>query len=128
MVHIREQRVRNIENDIPDAAVDGPDSGRVLVIGWGSTHGAIQSAVRRVRSSGGQVSHVHLRHLNPMPRNVGPLLKRFEKVLVPELNLGQLASVLRSRFLVETVSLSKVQGKPFKSTEIAGAIEKLLEK
>jgi 2-oxoglutarate ferredoxin oxidoreductase subunit alpha len=128
MVQLREQRVRNIENDIPDVAVDGPDSGRVLVIGWGSTHGAIQSAVRRVRSAGHQVSHVHLRHLNPMPRNFGPLLTRFEKLLVPELNLGQLASVLRSRFLVETVSLTKVQGKPFKSTEVSAAIEKLLEK
>jgi len=125
MVHLRDQRVRNIENDIPAASVDGEDSGTVLVVGWGSTYGVIQSAVRRVREGGGSVSHLHLRHLNPMPHNVGEILSRFERILVPELNLGQLAAVLRQRFLIPVRSLSKVQGKPFKSSEIAEAIESL---
>jgi 2-oxoglutarate ferredoxin oxidoreductase subunit alpha len=128
MVRLRDRRVRNIENDIPLATVDGPDIGDLLIVGWGSTYGAIRSALTRLRESGGQASHVHLRHLNPLPKNLGEVLRRFERVLVPELNLGQLASVLRSRYLVGVDSLTKVQGKPFKSTEIFEAIADLQEK
>jgi 2-oxoglutarate ferredoxin oxidoreductase subunit alpha len=128
MVHLRARRVENIENDIPPATVDGPETGKVLVVGWGSTYGAIQSAVTTLRSQGKEVSHVHVRHLNPFPKNLGALLASFEHVLVPELHPGQLAPVLRSRFLVPTESLTKVQGKPFKSSEISQAILALLEK
>jgi 2-oxoglutarate ferredoxin oxidoreductase subunit alpha len=127
MVHLRAQRVRNIENDIPDAVVDGPESGKVLVVGWGSTYGSIQSALRKLLDENKDVAHLHLRHLNPLPKNLGEVLGRYEKVLVPELNLGQLAQVLRSRYLIPTESLTKVQGKPFKSTEILAAVERLLE-
>jgi 2-oxoglutarate ferredoxin oxidoreductase subunit alpha len=127
MVHLRAQRVRNIENDIPAAVVDGPESGKLLIVGWGSTYGSIQSALRKMQDEGKDVAHLHLRHLNPFPKNLGEVLARYEKILVPELNLGQLASVLRSRFLVPTESLNKVQGKPFKSTEIVAAAERLLE-
>ncbi|NNE43832.1 MAG: 2-oxoacid:acceptor oxidoreductase subunit alpha, partial [Gemmatimonadetes bacterium] len=128
MVHLRAQRVQNIENDIPPATVDGPEKGKVLVIGWGSTYGSIQSAINRVREDGKEVTHLHLRHLNPFPKNLGEILGNFDHVLVPELNLGQLATVLRARYLIPAVSLTKVQGKPFKSTEISDAVGKLLEK
>jgi len=127
MVRLRGQRIRNIENDIPLATVDGPERGPVLVVGWGSTYGAIQSALRRLGEARSRVAHVHLTHLNPLPRNLGEILRRYERILVPELNLGQLATVLRARYLVDTMSLTKVQGKPFKSTEIGHAIERLLE-
>jgi 2-oxoglutarate ferredoxin oxidoreductase subunit alpha len=126
MVRIRDQRVRNIENDIPDAVIDGPDSGRVLVLGWGSTYGAIQSALGRLREDRGEASHVHLRHLNPLPANLGAILPRFDHVLIPELNLGQLAMVIRAKYLVETKSLTKVQGKPFTAVEILDAVRSLL--
>jgi 2-oxoglutarate ferredoxin oxidoreductase subunit alpha len=127
MVRLRAQRIRNIENDIPLAEVDGPERGKVLVAAWGSTYGAIQSALRRLGSRRAQVAHVHVSHLNPLPRNLGEILKRYDRILVPELNLGQFATVLRARYLVDTTSLTKVQGKPFKSAEILDAIERLLE-
>jgi len=126
MVRLRDQRVRNIENDIPPAAVDGPESGRVLIVGWGSTYGAIQSALSRLREAGAEASHVHLRHLNPLPRNLGEILGRYERILVPELNLGQLAMMLRAKYLVKTNSLTKVQGKPFQAVEIVDAVRSLL--
>jgi 2-oxoglutarate ferredoxin oxidoreductase subunit alpha len=126
MVRLRAQRIRNIENDIPLAEVDGPERGKVLVAAWGSTYGAIQSALRRLGDRRDRVAHVHLTHLNPLPRNLGEILKRYDRVLVPELNLGQFATVLRARYLVDTTSLTKVQGKPFKSVEILDAIERLL--
>ena len=127
MVQLRRQRVQNIENDIPPAEVDGPDLGKVLIVSWGSTLGSVQGALRRIREDGAEASHVHLRHLNPLPKNLGDVLKRFERVLVPELNLGQLATVLRARYLVNALALTKVQGKPFKSSEIVDAIRKALE-
>jgi 2-oxoglutarate ferredoxin oxidoreductase subunit alpha len=127
MVRLRAQRVRNIENDIPPAEVDGPDTGRVLVAAWGSTYGAIQSALRRLGPRRSRVAHVHVTHLNPLPPNLGEIVKRYDRILVPELNLGQFATVLRARYLVDTTSLTKVQGKPFKSVEILDAIERLLE-
>ena len=127
MVRLRDQRVRNIENDIPLAEVDGPESGRVLIVSWGSTYGAIQSALHLLGEHRTTVGHVHLTHLNPLPRNLGEALKRFDHILVPELNLGQLATVLRARYLVDTKSLNKVQGKPLKSSEITTAVQRLLE-
>jgi 2-oxoglutarate ferredoxin oxidoreductase subunit alpha len=128
MVRLRQQRVRNIENDIPLAEVDGPETGRVLIVGWGSTHGAIRSALRRLgEPRRNSVAHVHLTHLNPLPRNLGEVLENYDHVLVPELNLGQLATVLRARYLVDTKSLTKVEGKPLKSVEIMHAVERLLE-
>jgi 2-oxoglutarate ferredoxin oxidoreductase subunit alpha len=128
MVRLRQQRVRNIENDIPLAEVDGPETGRVLIVGWGSTHGAIRSALRRLgEPRRNSVAHVHLTHLNLLPRNLGEVLENYDHVLVPELNLGQLATVLRARYLVDTKSLTKVEGKPLKSVEIMHAVERLLE-
>jgi 2-oxoglutarate ferredoxin oxidoreductase subunit alpha len=126
MVHLRAEKIARIARDLPEIKVYGPDSGRVLVVGWGGTCGAITSAVEEMQRRGAPVSSIHLRHLNPFPRNLEAILKRFDKVLIPELNLGQLRMLIRARFLVDAVGLNKVQGKPFKVAEIAGAIRAAL--
>jgi 2-oxoglutarate ferredoxin oxidoreductase subunit alpha len=126
MVHTRAQKVANIANDIPELAVSGPAEGDLLVIGWGGTYGSILSAVERSQRKGYKVAHAHLRYLNPMPRNTEAVLKRYKKVLVPELNGGQLCLLLRGKYLVDAVSLSKVQGKPFLVSEIEHKIEQML--
>jgi 2-oxoglutarate ferredoxin oxidoreductase subunit alpha len=128
MVKLRHQKVQGIADDIPEAKVEGPASGKILVVGWGSTYGAIKSALRRVGEEGISASHVHLRHMNPFPRNLGEILGRFETVLVPEMNLGQLAFLLRGKYLVNARSLTKVQGKPFKSSEIADAVREIAKR
>ncbi len=124
MVRLRDERIRNIANDIPEVEVDGPESGGTLIVGWGSTHGSIRGALRRLRQDGAEVSHVHLRHLNPLPRNLGEVLSRFDRVIVPELNLGQLAWILRARYLIDIDSLTKIEGKPFKSQDIVEHVQK----
>src|SRR2546425_13104338 len=111
-------------NDIPPQRVAlGEDHGAVAVVGWGSTYGAIHRAVDEAREDGLDVSHIHLRYLNPFPRNLGDLLKRFDRVIVPEMNNGQLVQLLRAAYLVPAEGLSKVEGKPFKVAEIVHAIE-----
>ena len=124
MTDVRHEKIARIANDIPEQAVDqGPESGPLAVVGWGSTYGPISRAVERSRNERGiSVSHIHLRHLSPLPRNLGDLLAGFDKVLVPEMNMGQLTTVLRSRYLVPAISLPKVTGKPFKIVEIMDAI------
>jgi 2-oxoglutarate ferredoxin oxidoreductase subunit alpha len=124
MVKLRADKVALVAMDIPEATVDGDDGG-LLVLGWGSTYGAIAGAVRRARAAGRRVGHLHLRHLNPMPRNVGDVLARYDRVLIPEMNLGQLALLIRAKFLVDAVQLNKVQGQPFKESEILAKIEDL---
>jgi len=126
MVRLRAEKIERMAADIPELVPFGKSSGRVLVVGWGSTHGAITSAVDQLQKRGVPVASVHLRYLNPMPRNLGTLLKAFDRVLVPELNLGQLLLLLRARYLVDAVGLNKVQGKPFRVSEIVKAIEALL--
>ncbi|HXH28622.1 MAG TPA: 2-oxoacid:acceptor oxidoreductase subunit alpha [Candidatus Polarisedimenticolia bacterium] len=126
MIRLRAEKIARIENDIPELKVLGPATGKVLVVGWGSTYGAITSAIESLQRRGAPVASVHLRHLNPFPRNLGDLLKRFETVLVPELNLGQLRTLIRARYLVDAVGLNKVQGKPFKVSEIVKAVEEHL--
>src|SRR5205085_7694105 len=119
--------VANIANDIPELTVTGPSEGDVLVIGWGGTYGSILTAVQRLQRRGLSVAHAHLRYLNPMPRNTGDVLARYSKVLVPELNAGQLRLLLRGIFLVDAVGLNKVQGRPFLVSEIEQKIEELLK-
>ena len=126
MVHLRANKVAGIANDIPLQEVDGPTKGMLLVIGWGGTYGALATAVRKTRAAGGSVAHCHLRYLNPMPRNLGEILKSYDKVLVPELNLGQLRLLLQGIYGVETVGLNKVQGKPFTVGEVEDKIKELL--
>src|SRR5262249_13099010 len=113
MVNLRARKVALVAQDIPPQEVEGPASGKLLVISWGGTYGACATGVRQARSRGAAVSHVHLRYLNPLPSNLGEIIRRFDKVLVPELNRGQLRLVLRSEFLVDAVGLNKIQGKPF---------------
>ncbi len=126
MTQLRHEKVARIAREVPPAEVDGPDRGRLLVVGWGGTFGAIRSAVEESRQRGLDVSHLHLRQLNPFPANLGELLGRFEQVLVPELNMGQLVKLLRAEFLVPAESLCKVQGQPFKIVEIRERIEQRL--
>jgi 2-oxoglutarate ferredoxin oxidoreductase subunit alpha len=127
MVKIRAEKVARIADDIPELEIFGESEGRLLVIGWGSTYGAITSAVEEMQALGKSVSSVHIRHLNPFPRNLGEILGRFDRVLVPELNMGQLAMLLRARFLVPAVSFPKVKGKPFKISELTSKMNELYE-
>jgi 2-oxoglutarate ferredoxin oxidoreductase subunit alpha len=126
MVRLRAQKVAGIASDIPELEVDDPDGADLLVLGWGGTYGSIAAGVRRVREAGGNVAQAHLRYLNPFPRNTGEVLARYDRVLVPEMNLGQLAKLIRADFLVDAVSFNLVRGIPFRSSEIAEAIEGLL--
>ena len=126
MVELRARKIARIAEDLPAAAVDGDPEGDLLVVGWGSTYGAVVGGVRQARDEGYKVSHLHLRHLHPLPRGVGEALRRFRRVLVPENNLGQLNALLRSQFLVDTISLPKVEGRPFLIREIRNAIEQTI--
>jgi 2-oxoglutarate ferredoxin oxidoreductase subunit alpha len=127
MVELRASKIALVAEDIPPAEVMGEAKGDLLVVGWGSTFGAITSAVRRAQSEGRKVSQLHLRYLNPLPRNLGEVLKAFDKVLLPEINMGQLALLLQGRYLREVIPLSKVRGTPFKATEIYDRIVEILE-
>jgi 2-oxoglutarate ferredoxin oxidoreductase subunit alpha len=122
MVRLRAEKVARIAQDIPPTEVHGAPEGDVLVVGWGGTHGAIYTAVNQLRARGKAVSSVHLRYLNPLPPDLGAILKRFKTVVVPELNLGQLHKVLRATYLVDAKSINKVQGKPFKVSELVSRI------
>ena len=126
MVRLRAEKVQRMQQDIPELEIFGKSSGKVLVLGWGSTFGSITTAVEQLQEKGESVSSAHLRHLNPFPRNLGDVLKGFETVIIPELNLGQLALLVRARFLVDAVSYTKVKGKPFKVAELVGKIKEYL--
>jgi 2-oxoglutarate ferredoxin oxidoreductase subunit alpha len=127
MVRLRAKKIANIANEIPELAVTGPADGDLLVIGWGGTYGSTLTAVQRAQRKGHKVAHAHLRYLNPMPRNIGAVLKRYKKVLVPELNAGQLLMLLRAQFLVDAQGLNKIQGRPFLVSEIEQKIEEMLK-
>jgi 2-oxoglutarate/2-oxoacid ferredoxin oxidoreductase subunit alpha len=128
MVETRKRKIDNIENDIPDAPIFGsPEGGDLLVIGWGSSYGPIRQAVHNAREIGLDVSHMHLRHLHPFSKNVGSALERYRACLVPEMNLGQLATLLRARFLKPVHSYTKVQGKPFMVEEVLSRIRSTLQ-
>jgi 2-oxoglutarate/2-oxoacid ferredoxin oxidoreductase subunit alpha len=127
MVNIRAEKVARIADRIPEQEVFGPEWGDLLVLGWGSTYGALRSGVRRAQAKGQKVAHVHLRHLNPFPRNLGDLLLKYDKVVVPELNMGQLSKMLDAKFPLKVISYPKVQGQPFKIAEITSKIDEILE-
>jgi len=127
MVRLRQAKIDGIASDIPPLEVDDPDgTAKVLALGWGSTFGSIGAAARRVRTGGQPVATAHLRHLNPFPANLGEVLHRYDKVLVPEINLGQLALLLRGRYLVDVISYNRVRGLPFKAAELADAIKDVI--
>ncbi|MEV6242862.1 2-oxoacid:acceptor oxidoreductase subunit alpha [Lentzea sp. NPDC051838] len=126
MVRLRQAKIDGIE--VPDVEVDDPSGeARVLVVGWGSSYGPIGAAARRVRKLGLPVAHAHLRHLNPFPKNLGEVLKSYDKVIVPEMNLGQLALLLRAKYLVDAVSYTKVQGLPFKAEELQDVLADVIK-
>jgi 2-oxoglutarate/2-oxoacid ferredoxin oxidoreductase subunit alpha len=126
MVRLRAEKVAGIVQDVPDAVPAGDPSGDLLIVGWGSTHGPITAALKAQREKGRRVGHVHLRHLNPMPKNLGELLGRYDRVLVPEMNMGQLVMLLRAKYLVDAQGYNKIQGKPFKQSELERKIEEIL--
>jgi 2-oxoglutarate/2-oxoacid ferredoxin oxidoreductase subunit alpha len=127
MVRTRAAKIEGIANSIPPLEVDDPTGhARLLVLGWGSTYGSIGAAVRSARRAGHDVAQAHLRHLNPFPANLGEVLRRYDKVLVPEINLGQLALLLRGKYLVDVISYNRVRGLPFRAAELAEAIEEVL--
>ena len=127
MVRTRAEKVEGIAQDIPEIVPEGDQSGDLLIVAWGSTAGPITAAIAPMREKGHRIGHVHLRYLNPLPRNLGDILKRYKKVLVPEMNMGQLVMILRAKFLVDAESYGKIQGKPFKQSEIEAKIEELLD-
>ncbi|MDF2752585.1 MAG: pyruvate flavodoxin/ferredoxin oxidoreductase domain protein [Gaiellaceae bacterium] len=126
MVRIRAQKVAGIAADIPELTVDEEGGEELLVVSWGGTYGPVAAGVRRVRGEGGKVAHAHLSYLNPFPRNTGDVLRRYEKILVPEMNLGQLLKLVRAEFLVDAVGYNRVRGLPFRSSELAEAMEGML--
>ena len=128
MTRLRAQKVAGIAGDIPKLEVDDPDGdATTLVLGWGGTYGPIAAGVRRVRADGHSVAHAHLRHLNPFPRNTGEVVRRYEKVLIPEMNLGQLLQLVRAEFLVDAHGYNRVSGVPLRAAEVADAIGALIE-
>lgn len=127
MVHLRRQKIEGIARDLPPARIEGDPEGDLLLVGWGSTQGAIKAAVRAARAEGHKVSQLHLRYLNPLQSNVEDILRRFRRILVPENNLGQLCQLLRSRFLVDARPFSGMKARPFLIREIRNAIEEALK-
>ena len=125
MINTRAQKVANIADDIPPQEVVGPDSGDLLVLSWGGTYGACLSAVQSAQQDGKSVAHAHLRYINPLPKNLGEVLSSYKKVLMPELNCGQLRMLIRSEFLIDAIGLNKVQGKPFSVGELVEKISEL---
>jgi len=125
MVHFRAEKVARIANDIPDLEVIGDSEGALLVLSWGSTYGPALSAVQRAQARGVAVSSAHLRYLNPFPANLRDVISRFDRVLIPEMNLGQLLMLVRARYLVDAVGLNQVTGRPFKIAQIEEKINEM---
>ncbi len=128
MVRVRARKIAGIVREIPPTEVNGPAEGDLLILGWGSTYGSIESATRALQAEGEKVAHAHIRFINPLPPDLNEILTRYERVLVPELNMGQLVRMLRAEYLVDAIGLSKVQGQPFKVSEIVRKAKSLLGK
>ncbi|MBT8390213.1 MAG: 2-oxoglutarate ferredoxin oxidoreductase subunit alpha, partial [Ignavibacteria bacterium] len=126
MVKLRTQKVKNIRNDIPDLKIDGEQSGELLVLGWGGTYGTIKEAVAKANNAGLNVSQAHLHYINPLPKNTEAVLNNYKKVLIPEINLGQLARLIRGEFLIRVEQLNIVRGLPLKVNDILEKITELL--
>ncbi|TBR19778.1 2-oxoacid:acceptor oxidoreductase subunit alpha [bacterium] len=126
MCRLRAEKVAGMVQDIPPSKVNGPDKAKVLVVGWGSTYGAITTAVGQLQKEGKSVASLHIRHMNPLPPDLGEIFKRYERVVVAEMNLGQLETILRAKFLIPTVGLHKMKGQPFKVSEIKAKVEAVL--
>jgi 2-oxoglutarate ferredoxin oxidoreductase subunit alpha len=127
MVRLRAEKVRRVAQEIPPTSINGPAAGELLVVGWGGTYGAITAAVEEAQMEGRPVASVHLRHLNPLPPDLGQILRQYRRVLVPEINAGQLVRVLRAEYLVDAVGFNRVRGVPLATQEIREAITQVLE-
>ncbi len=126
MTRLRAQKIAGIASDIPELEVDDPDGAGLLVLSWGGTYGPVAAGVRRVRGGGGRVAHAHLHYLNPFPRNTAEVVGGYERVLIPEINLGQLRKLIRAEFLVDAAGFNLVRGLPFRAGEVQEAIEAML--
>ncbi|HUQ44256.1 MAG TPA: 2-oxoglutarate ferredoxin oxidoreductase subunit alpha, partial [Candidatus Limnocylindria bacterium] len=124
---LRQAKIAGIANDIPPLEVFGPSEGDLLVLGWGSTYGAIRSAVERLQGLGRSIAHAHLRYLNPFPANTETVLRSYRRVLIPEVNLGQLSMLIRSKYLIDAQGYNKVRGKPFRIAELEAEAEQVLQ-
>jgi 2-oxoglutarate/2-oxoacid ferredoxin oxidoreductase subunit alpha len=128
MVRTRARKVAGIAREIPPTEIFGDaDGGDLVVLGWGSTFGSLREAVKQMREKGKKVSHIHVRYLNPLPSDLGDQLRKFKKVLVPEMNLGQLLKLVRADYLVDAIGFNKIQGRPFKVNELTTRIARALE-
>ena len=121
------KKIEGISSDVPLQEVCGSEDAELLLVGWGSTYGAIRTAVKRKQDEGRSVSHVHLRFLNPLPEDLGSILQNFKRILVPELNLGQLIRIIRGEYLISAIGFSKVRAQPFDCGDIERAIEDALQ-
>jgi 2-oxoglutarate ferredoxin oxidoreductase subunit alpha len=128
MTVLRAAKIRAIEEDIEPLEFDSDEGARVLILGWGGTYGAIGAAVRRLRARGKKVARAHLKHLNPMPKNTGDVLKRFDKVVIPEINMGQLNRVIRAEFLIDTIAINKVRTLPFRAGDLEQELLRIMER
>lgn len=129
MIHLRAEKIERIADYIPDQALDnGPEKGDLLIMGWGGTYGALKTATRDLLAEGYSVAHAHLRHLNPMPKNLGNMLKNYKQVLIPELNSGQLIKIIRDKYFIDAKGLNKVQGLPFTTIEVKNKVKELISK
>jgi 2-oxoglutarate ferredoxin oxidoreductase subunit alpha len=126
MTELRADKVNGIAVDIPEATVTGPTSGPLLIVGWGSTHGAISTAQHRLAEEGLEVAHCHLRHLNPLPANLIEVFANYDQILLPEMNMGQLQMLLQAKYMREIIGYHKVQGLPFKASEIIDKVKEIL--
>ena len=127
MVELRQQKIDIIADFIPDVKPYGQDNGELLILGWGGTYGAIRAAVEKAINNNLSVSHIHLKHINPLPKNLGEVLLKYNKVLIPEINLGQLSPIIRNKYLIDTLNYNRVSGKPFTTSDIYNKISELLE-
>jgi len=126
MVEIRQRKIENIANDIPELKVMGDPDAELLIIGWGSSYGAIRSAVEESIKDGKKVAYVQLKHMNPLPSNLGEIVSKYDTILVPELNMGQLRTILLSKFLKPMLGLNKVNGNPFRTADVKAKINEIL--
>jgi len=126
MVWLRKEKIERIANDIPELVVEGEQEGDLLLLSWGSTYGAAKTAFERLKAKGTPVSFANLRYMNPFPKNLGEILSRFQRVVIPELNLGQLKLLIQAKYLIPVIGINKMHGKPFKSVEIEEKLESLL--
>ena len=127
MCHIRQEKVDRVANNIPAQELEGEDSGDLLVVSWGGTYGATHMAVKQMQDDGHKVSLMHLKYISPMPKNVEEILGKFKKIMVCELNKGQMLNILNAKFECSATGYNKVQGLPFKISELVGAFKKELE-